>query len=462
MVKVFSSANSRYYVVQRGNRVTLYRIPASLWTKDIPDLKEVVGVGDRGDVFLRTSKGLFKLSNLTSAEIESVHWESVLLADNHKGVLGKVFINAQGTDMFAEVITPAQSLLYSLRQLFGGEHDKKRNNATGFDHKLCRIGDNTRKLDYVAKRNTGNRDGEMFWSVSADFSYCVVATVKSSGVLSFTVYRVADHSTACEFTLPEGQLKSLHVDEFCNTWMVLQLAPQTQAMIVHHPRAGSANLPLEPGAEVIHVWDGKMCWRSESELGITNFDGSEMCRVNVEPLNTFGADYYFMFDRSNSINLAMGTEEELIVTPIIPENLPIDAKRWKRVSDFKRDSEAEAQKRILLEREESAAKLERYQELSNKLKDSLANVQRQRQLGMQPAKKPTVQTLEISKRDRTEKIDQTEKAPGSGPNYARTSDLVLRDIKNLRMYYSFGAISKDEYVNRLDKLNEELLKTEKA
>ena len=203
-------------------------------------------------------------------------------------------------------------------------------------------------------------------------------------------------------------------------------------------------------------------------MGITNFDGSEMCRVNVEPLNSFGADYYFIFDRSNSINLAMGTEEELIVTPIIPENLPIDAKRWKRVSDFKRDSEAEAQKRILLEREESAAKLERYQELSNQLKDSLANVQRQRQLGMQSAKKPVVETLEISKRDKTEKVEKTErinkteKITGDSANETRTSDLVLRDIKNLRMYYSFGAVSKDEYITRLDKLNEELLKTEKA
>ncbi len=462
MVKVFSSSNSRYFVVQRGNRVTLYRIPASLWTKDIPDLKEVVGVGDRGDVFLRTGKGLFKLSSLTSAEIESVHWESVLLADNRHGTLGKVFINAQGTDMFAEVVIPAQSLLYSLRQLFGGDHDNKRNSATGYDHRLCRIGDNTRKLDYVTKRNTVKREGEMFWSVSPEFSYCVVAVVKSNGVLEFIVYRAADHSTVCEFTLPRGQIKSLHIDEFCNTWMVLQLAPQTQAMIVHHPRAGSANLPLEPGAEVINVWDGKMCWRSESELGITNFDGSEMCRVDVGPLNSFGADYYFIFDRSNSINLAMGTEDELIVTPIIPENLPIDAKRWKRVSDFKKEIESEAQKRILLEREESAAKLERYQELSNKLKDSLINVQRQRQRGMQSATKPVVQALEIPKRVKTEKIDQTETVPGGGTKGVRSSELVLRDIKNLRMYYSFGAVSKDEYVTRLDKLNEELLKTEKT
>ncbi|MBQ7569209.1 hypothetical protein IJT17_10480, partial [bacterium] len=461
MIQIFASSNSRYFVLRRDNELSLYRVPARLWSRDIPGLQSIVGVGNRGDVYFRTiTNGLCRLSVEPKDGMEKVSWENVLLASTpgHQGRVEKVVINSDGTGMFAQVTTPSQSLSNSWRNLFGpGE----KGGGSGYDHVLYCIGETGSKLYSLPKVSTLSAHGEFLWAISREFTYLVTAVLQKRGLYEFLVYRVKRKEVVASFTLPDCLIHDISIDDYGRVSVELETEKKQRMLVVRDTCNNCYNLPLESGAEVLNVWKDRACWKTPGELAIQRLDGDLICRVSTEPLNSFGFEYYFLFNHNNDISLAIGTDEELIITPVNPDNLANDAKNWRRVSELKQKNEMAAEEQARQEQERDEANRQHYQQLRTRLGDTLNDIKSKRQRVVsdpnnnaesaenaqaQPPYQPSAPGLSIAPRSTS---------PGSEAKAqsARTQETIIGDIKALRAQFAAGSISQDAYMQTLDKLN---------
>ncbi len=337
-----------------------------------------MGVGNRGDVYFRTiTHGLCRYSVDASGEMERVPWENVLLASsNGLGKVEKVVINSDGTGMFAELTMPSQSLGASWRNFFGpGE----KSPGTGYDHIISRIGDSGGKMYTLPRSTTMSAHGDFLWAVSREFTYITTAELQKRGLYEFLVYRVKRKEVVASFSLPDSLIYEINIDEYGRVSVEFETPNGNRMLYVRDTSNNIYTLPLEHDAAVLNVWKDRACWRTPHELAIQRLNGDIMCRVSTDPLNSFGCEYFFLFNHNNDINLALGTEEELIITPVNPDNLANDAKRWRRVSELKRETEIAAEEQARKEIEKQEAKKQRYQQLRTRLGDTLNDIKSKRQ-----------------------------------------------------------------------------------
>lgn len=453
MIQIFASSNSRYYLLRRDNELSLYRVPARLWCKEFPGLQNVVGVGNRGDVFFRTfANGLCRHSVDPHAESEKVYWEnSLLVANEGAGRVEKVAINSEGTEMFAEYTMPSQTLGSSWRSFFGpGEA------ATGYDHVLYRIGESAGKLYHLPRATTLSAHGEYLWAVSRDFTYCGVAVLQKRGLYEVKIYRIRTKEVACAFTLPDCQIRQISIDEFGRISLEVEDDGHQRMLFVHDTGSNCYNVPLQADATVLNVWKDRVCWMSSTELAVQRLDGEMICRVSTEPLNTFGVEYYFLFNHNNDMSLAMGVDEELVITPINPDNLVKDAQRWTRLSERKIQRVDEAEIRAREEQELKEAKEKRYMQMRNSLDSALDSIKKRKQ---KPESADSLAVGTGAKRPPLV-LDLKKKSEAAAPVKAREprdQAVILAELKGLRDRYAAGKVEQGVYLKQLEALNAELL-----
>ena len=210
MIQIFASSNSRYFVLRRNNELSLYRVPARLWSKNVAGLQNIIGVGNRGDVYFRTvANGLCRYSVDANSDMEIVPWVNVLLqANNGSGKVEKVVLNSDGTNMFAELTMPSQSLSTSWRNFFGpGE----KSPGSGYDHIIYRVGNTGGKVYSLPRVTTMSAHGEFLWAVSREFTYLVTAELQKH-LIAQMKGEVADWSSFADLeddALWEGLLKEM-------------------------------------------------------------------------------------------------------------------------------------------------------------------------------------------------------------------------------------------------------------
>ncbi|MDO5297372.1 MAG: hypothetical protein Q4F00_12240 [bacterium] len=477
MIQILASSNSRYFVLRRNNELSLYRVPARLWSRNVAGLQNIIGVGNRGDVYFRTvTNGLCRYSVDANSDMEIVSWVSVLLAANNgSGKVEKVVLNSDGTNMFAELVMPSQSLSTSWRNFFGpGEKP-----GSGYDHIIYRVGNTGGKVYSLPRVTTMSAHGEFMWAVSREFTYLVTAELQKRGLYEFLVYRVKRKEVVSTFSLPDCFINNITIDDYGRVSVDIEGQNKRRTLLVRDTSNNTYTIPLEPEAEVLNVWKDRICWQTPHELAIQRFDGELICRVSTEPLNGFGIEYFFLFNHNNDINLAMSKEDEqLIITPVDPDNLANDAKRWRRVSELKKESEMLAEEKARQEIEKEEAKKQRYQKMRIQLGDTLNDIKSKRQREQLEQKQnssesgelPAVSLEKTPEEPASEQVnpynaynpyppmvDLVKPSDSAPAKLARTQAIIINDIKVLRERYAAGAIGQEDYMKSLDRLNDELL-----
>ena len=480
MIQIFASSNSRYFVLRRNNELSLYRVPARLWSKNVAGLQNIIGVGNRGDVYFRTvANGLCRYSVDANSDMEIVPWVNVLLqANNGSGKVEKVVLNSDGTNMFAELTMPSQSLSTSWRNFFGpGE----KSPGSGYDHIIYRVGNTGGKVYSLPRVTTMSAHGEFLWAVSREFTYLVTAELQKRGLYEFLVYRVKRKEVVSTFSLPDCFITNISIDDYGRVSVEIEGQNKKRTLLVRDTSGNNYSIPLEPDAAVLNVWKDRVCWKTPHELAIQRFDGELLCRVSTEPLNSIGVEYFFLFNHNNDINLAMSKEDEqLIITPVDPDNLANDAKRWRRVSELKKETEIAAEEMARQEIEQEEAKKQRYQQLRTQLGDTLNDIKSKRQREQLEHKSNSpesdeLQAISLKKEHEEETLDPYNSFSVNNPyppmldltkpdnggaepaKLARTQAIIINDIKVLRERFAAGVIDQENYMKSLDSLNDELL-----
>lgn len=432
MVRLYGAANSRYYLVRNGEKLALYRVPALLWETMVPGLIEVCHVSDRGDVFVRTRVGLFRLSVSKDRAPEPVHWEANMKGLRRGGCLGAVRFSIDGTDMAGEMVTSEFSLGGSIRRVFSGS---KEPSATG--HEVLLLGACVPTFRGFPKRLVDFGDYSKFhWAMSPQFLYMVQVCCGARGGSRFEVYRVHDGLRYSEFSMQVDSIEEVQVDDRGQVVMQIRSDPGELCIVIRDLKNVSYTVVLPGDAKLMHVWKQMICWKTRDAISISDFRGKVLCKASLEPLNSLGLRYQFFFNKHDEIDLVTLSGEELFLTRIDPDNLHIDAKRWAYVAQLKQESAVEQAQRARKVQAEAEERMREYQKLSRELENSL--LAPKEELGEGDARL----ILPITRR-----------------GGVRNRENIIAELANTRARFFAGVLKRDTYLERLAQLNEELQNT---
>ncbi len=451
MPQIFGSYNSRFFAVLRDGRMALYRGAAPLWTRPVASARELVRVGNQGDVFFRTDHGVARLPLSRDSEMEPIEALDEALSAEEGGHLGGVRVNAEGTEICVERITTSARLSRKLlRMLRRGENTEVEPQVDC--HELLLFNRNTGALRKFCRTDVGpEHKGRFWWTASPNLAFLLVGVpgVGRKPTLTFKLIHTREESIYSEFEMKVPDISNLWVTETGTVLLEVRVSPQ-EAYLVLTTLEGEKlvmNPPpdyrvLNLGLRSVTLWTGPA-----PQVLIKDFSDQIVCQADLGPLDRLGLRYELLFNERGGLDLVTLKGRELRVNHTDSESLAVDARRWGLLAHQQESAELESVQREEIQKRQDEEKTRRQEERSRELAQALGPEARARDLA--EALQAETPAAEVP-------VD-----PGPPPAMpavptGRSLPEVEAELEKLRMSYVSGAIQRTAYRQRAEALQAEM------
>lgn len=429
MAHIFGSYNSRFFAVLRDGQVALHRGAATLWTRPVPGVQEVLRVGNQGDVFFRTREGVARLPHARDGVLEELASLSELLEGEEGGHLGGVRVNAEGTEICVERVTQESRLSRKLlRMLRRGESAEVEAPVEG--HEL-----------FIYNRASGSfrrffkgivdpeRKGRFFWTSSPSFAYLLVGITEKKGTVLFKIIHTREESVYSEFDMKVQAIPNLWISDNGTVLLEVRVSDQETALVVWTLEGEKFVLSPPAGSQVLHLGHRTVAMRTGTDpyLLVKSFEDTVVCHADLRPLERLGLEYEVLFNERGDMDLVTIKGEELRVNHSDTDSLAVDAKRWHLLAQQQEWAEQEEVHQQAAREREKEGKRRRQEERSRELAEAIT-----------PPPRPS---------------PAEEAAP---PRPARSRAEVEAELEKVRMHYIAGSLERSAYQEKVEELNREL------
>ncbi len=465
MPQIYGSYNSRFFAVLREGRMALYRGAAPLWTRPVAAARELVRVGNQGDVFFRTDQGVARLPLSRDSEMELVEPLVEAITAEEGGQLGGVRVNAEGTEICVERITTSARLSRKLlRMLRRGEKTEVENRVDC--HELLLFNRNTGALRKFCRTDIDpERKGRFVWTSSPNLAFLLVG-VPGTGrkpTLSFKLIHTREESIYSEFEMKVSDISNLWVTETGTVLLEVRVSPE-EAYLVLTTLEGEKlvmNPPpdyrvLNLGLRSVTLWTGP-----QPQVLIKDFSDQTVCQADLSPLDRLGLHYELLFNERGGLDLITLKGRELRVNHTDSESLAVDARRWEVLARQQESVEVETVQKEEEQKRQDEEKSRRQEERSRELAHALSPESRSREVPQDFEPEPLSGDFEpeplpdFGSEAIPEIAPETDFEPPVAPQ-GRPRSEIEAELEKLRMSYVSGAIQRSEYHRRAGELKAEL------
>ncbi len=440
MPQIYGSYNSRFFAVLREGRLALFRGAAPLWTRPVAAARELLRVGNQGDVFLRTAEGVARLALSRDAEMETLAPLSDLVAGDDGGQLGGVKVNAEGTEFCVERVTSASKLSRKLlRMLRRGENAEHEAPVEG--HEILFFNRTTGVVKKFGKTEVDpERKGRFVWTASPNLAFLLVGIsgMGRKGHMAFRLIHTREETVYSEFEMKVPDISNLWVTENGSVLLEIRVSEQEAALVLTTLEGEKVVMTPPADFQVLNLGHRVVTMRTgpDPRIVIRNFADETICQADLAPLGRLGLEYDILFNERGGLDLVTLRGQELRVNHTDTESLAVDAKRWGNLAHQQESAEQETQQRQALQLRQDEERSRRQEERSRELARALDPAPR----SQEPPLRLSVSAQEVPEK------------PGFSVAERRRQEIET-DLEKARMRFVAGAIDRAEYHETVRALN---------
>ncbi len=380
MVKLYGSYNSRYFAVRLPGEVRLFQgVPAALlWSRPVDDsvVEELVKVGDNGEVFFQSSRGIFRLRRDRHATLEPINELCALARGDQDPVrLGAVRVNVDGREFCYERIQPESRLTDKIFRLLGSG---SKGEPTVKAHQLVlhTLGSD-KHLAFFSALIDSKRASHMQWAISPSFRYMVAAQPEKKG-LHFQVIDIRDEAVTNEFTLPIPEISGVWINDDGTLMVDIRQVGMEKLVIArnHNGRLEKYEIDPPPGYRVHFLGPDYVALKvtgGSPRLVVRHFDNSVLANAEVRPLIDMRVEFEFNFNQRGNIDFLWWKDNTFQVRHTDVRSISTDARRWDLTAQ-----------QVHHEQEQALIQEATYQHQEERRRIESAEISRQLHASMQP------------------------------------------------------------------------------
>ncbi|MGI5842731.1 MAG: hypothetical protein ACOX9B_00915 [Candidatus Xenobium sp.] len=384
MPQIFGSYNSRFFAVLRDGRLALFRGAAPLWTRPVASARKLIRVGNQGDVFFLTDRGVTRLPLSRDSEMEPIEALDQALAAEEEGEIGSVRINAEGTEICIEQISTSARLSRKLLRLL------RRGESTEMEpqvdcHELLLFNRNTGALRKFCRTDIDiERSGRFWWTASPNLAFLLVGVpgVGRKPTIAFKVIHTREESIYSEFEMKVPEISNLWVTETGTVLLEIRVSPREAYLVLTTLEGEKMVMNPPPNYRVLNLGQRNVTlWTGPNpQVVIKDFSDKTICQADLAPLDRLGLRYEFLFNDRGGLDLVTLKGRELRVNHTDSETLAVDARRWGVLAQQQESAELETVQWEEKQRRKDEEKTRRQEERSRELANALAPEARTRDL----------------------------------------------------------------------------------
>lgn len=385
VVKLYGSYNSRFFACLTPTEVRLYRgISAGgdlgvasneaqmIFSRAMDESLglELIRVGNQGDLFFLGKKGLFRLKNDRNAKLEIVNDALCALARGEEvGRLGQVRVDADGREIFYEVINPEAGIKDRFLKLWGG----KAGGESTLAHQVVNYNLSTQRKDqFPATLLDTRREYAFRWNISPSGRFLVQARPEKK-YYHLDVIDISDESIIADFQMALANIHDLWVND-AGVMMVDVRQVGEEKVIIALPD-GVTRHPFSPPPSYRLVHLGPlhvgMILESQRRLHIYDYTGNLVSDVDFQPLRQMGIQFHFNFNDRGQIDILGWHGGALHIQHSDLKSILVDAKRWNLTArQHQADVEQQMVHEVTAQHLEERKRMEDFQ-LSRQLLDAV-------------------------------------------------------------------------------------------
>jgi len=341
VVKLYGSYNSRYFACLTPTEVRLYRGIAAgggfshsneaqmafARAMDASLGLDLVRVGNQGDLYFLGKKGLFRLRNDRQARLEIVNDALCSLArGEEQGRLGQVMVDADGRQVFYEVVMPESGIKDRFRKLLGG----KSGGDSSLAHQVVYFNAaNPRPINFPPTVIDTRREYGFRWNISPSGRFLVQARPDKKSY-HLDVIDVTDESIIADFQMALAPIHELWVND-AGVMMVDVRQVGEEKLILALPDGVTRHSFCPPPSYRVlslgplHV---SVMLESQRHLQIYQYNGKLVTDVDIQPLRQLGVEASFCFNDRGQIDVLCWQSGALHLQHADIKSIAVDAKRW--------------------------------------------------------------------------------------------------------------------------------------
>lgn len=342
VIKLYGSFNSRFFASLTPTEVRLYRgisvggnmeqsneatLVSTRALEPGNDLK-LVRVGNQGDLFFMSKKGLFRLKNQRNSVFEVVHPAICSLAVGEEaGRLGKVLVDCDGREVCYEVITPESGIKDRFFKLLGG---KRSQTDSMLAHQVVHFNVTSHKgLNFPATLVDTKREFAFHWAVSPTGRFLVMARPEKK-TYHLQLIDVSDESILADFQMSLAVINDIWVNDAGVVMVDVRQVGEEKLIIALPDNRTRYSFTPPPTYRVLNLGPLHVTVFLESQRHLMMFDypGNVVVDVDMQPLRELGVEFDFNFNERGDLDVLGWQGGALRIQHSDVKTIAVDAKRW--------------------------------------------------------------------------------------------------------------------------------------
>ncbi|HXE71380.1 MAG TPA: hypothetical protein VNO81_01870, partial [Candidatus Nitrosotenuis sp.] len=378
MIKMLGSRNSRYFVVVQSGLCSFYRDSVSLhgdadfeflWSVALDPQAQVLDIGNHGELFFRTPRGVFRLPYSREAVPHPLA-PLCRVAQGEEGArLGKVRLDHRGVEACYERIVPDATLSKKLlRLLRAGEAETQ-----AFAHEVIfyNIASGEERVFFKGLVEP-QKNQRFLWEVSPTFTYLVVGQSVKAG-MRFQIINIPQEAVYFDFEMKVPEVADLRINDQGTVLLDVPWEDQQRLVLTNIDKEKFVVSP-PPGYQVLHLATHHVLLLVNAGPGLMarTFLDQQACLVDLRPLVEMGFQYSFSFpqrqgDFGAGIDVLTWREGSFRVQRTDLNQIAVDAQRWALLARQHREEEQERLARSTAQAAKEEERRRRGQERSQAL-----------------------------------------------------------------------------------------------
>lgn len=310
--------------MEQANEATLVYTRAIEEANDL----QLIRVGNQGDLFFMSKKGLFRLRNDRNPQFEIVNPTICSLAVGEEaGRLGKVTVDSDGREICYEVITPEGGLKDRFFKLLGG---KKSSGESLLAHQVVHFNvTSNRGLNFPAALVETRREYTFHWGMSPTGRFLVLARPEKK-TYNLQLIDVNDESIIADFQMSLAVINDVWVNDAGVVMVDVRQVGEEKLIIALPDNKTRHSFTPPPTYRVLNLGPLHVTVLLESQRRLMIFDypGNVVADVDLQPLRQLGVQFDFNFNERGDLDVLGWQGGTLRLQHSDVKAILVDAKRW--------------------------------------------------------------------------------------------------------------------------------------
>jgi len=327
----YGSSNSRYFLAERGNKLTMYHEDRVLWETEITHGDfSVVGVGNSGCLVLKTNEEIYLFRPGERPAGESIKKLQAAAFQKMSSEIKEMYLNDEGSQL---CILKSSAKSKVSEKIFGALASVKvEKGLKEFELLVYDIlSGNFQSLYRVV--HPVSMEQHFKWAISRDFNFFLVGNPRKTPSGTGVKYSIIDTTNlkiARSFELEETEVARAMISNDGTSLLQASKKGQSSIIIVTRDAYSFSILPPE-GARILHLGKGFVCFYEESPPVIVAkaFDNKDLCKVSLAPLEDRKVEYGALFNLRDHVTLLYFKDDQLSVHHSELSTLEVEIKRFE-------------------------------------------------------------------------------------------------------------------------------------